>query len=305
MLEIIQNCQQDEEMAEISVQPIGARRSLWGEGPVWWQQRLLYVDIQGHAIVELNCENGDESIYPIGERVGMMVPATDGNWLYAGDSGIVYYDVQSARHRVLADPEASKRPDNRFNDGKCDPQGRLWAGTISTVKKTGDAALYCYDSKKGCRQVLSGLTNSNGLCWSSCMQVFYHIDTPTNQVRAYPFDARSGTIGSPRVVIDTEANGLPGCPDGMTIDENGNLWVALCHGGAVFCCEPGSGKILHLLSFPAIETTSCCFGGNNLERLFVTTGLPPKNKVPEADAGRVFVVDGLGVRGLPTVPFAI
>ncbi len=291
-------------MSGITINPLGARQSLWGEGPVWWQERLLYVDIEGHAIVELNCESGVETVYSIGERVGMVVPADDGNWLYAGDNGITRFNPASGNALLLADPESHKRTDNRFNDGKCDPQGRLWAGTISVVKKTGDAALYRYDAKSGCQQVLSGLTNSNGLCWSPCGSFFYHIDTPTREVRAYSYDAVSGELGAPRTVIDTHACGLPGTPDGMTIDTAGNLWVTLCHGGAVFCCEPATGKVLRLLEFPAIETTSCCFGGSGLDRLFVTSGIPPKDKVAEPDAGRVFVVDGLGVRGQPATPFA-
>jgi sugar lactone lactonase YvrE len=291
-------------MSAVTIYPIGARRSLWGEGPVWWQDRLLYVDIEGHAIVELDCESGTETVHPVGERVGVVVPASDGSWLYAGDNGITHFDPQTGKRRVLADPEADKRQVTRFNDGKCDPQGRFWAGTMSTVRKTGDASLYRYDAKSGCQRVLPGLTNSNGLCWSSCGTIFYHIDTPTREVRAYSFDPLSGELGAPTTIINTHASGLPGTPDGMTIDADGNLWIALCHGGAVFCCEPASGKVLTLLEFPAIETTSCCFGGSGLDRLLVTTGIPPKDKVAEVDAGRVFVVDGLGVRGQPATPFA-
>ncbi len=292
-------------MSAITIHPLGTRQSLWGEGPVWWQEQLLYVDIEGHTIVQLCCDSGAEVAYSVGERVGMVVPASDGNWLYAGDNGITHFNPASDKKRLLADPEAHKRPQNRFNDGKCDPRGRLWAGTISTVKKPGDAALYRYDSQTGCQQVLADLTNSNGLCWSPCGTVFYHIDTPTQKVRAFDYDAATGAITDSRVVVDTGALNLEGSPDGMTIDLQGNLWITLCHGGAVVCCDPRQGKVLQRITFPAIETTSCCFGGAKLDRLFVTTGMPPQGKPSSSLDGYVFVVDGLGVSGAPTVPFCL
>ena len=141
----------------------------------------------------------------------------------------------------MADPEADKRSDNRFNDGKCDPSGRFWAGTISTVKKEGDANLYMLDINGDLSLKISGVTNSNGICWNADATKMYYIDTPSKEIRAYPFDNLSGSIGEARIIINTENQGWEGSPDGMTIDSEGMLWVAMCHGGAVLCINPLMG----------------------------------------------------------------
>ena len=130
----------------ISVKPVGSRISKWGEGPIFWKDKLLYVDIEGHALIQLNPDTGEERVWEMGERIGTVVPTENDQFICAGDSGIYSFDPQTGQKENLADPEAGKRPDNRFNDGKCDPAGRLWAGTISTVKKTGDANLYMLDT---------------------------------------------------------------------------------------------------------------------------------------------------------------
>ena len=283
-------------MAEATISTIGTRISKWGEGPIWWQNKLIYVDIEGHALVELDTESGLEKVYPMGERIGTVVPRASGGYLCAGDSGIYCFDPVSGERRNLADPEAEKRPDNRFNDGKCDSAGRFWAGTISTVKKTGDAKLYCLDTSGALHTKIPGVTNSNGLCWNAAADTMYYIDTPTRQIRAYAFDNAAGTIGKGKVAIDTAAAGYDSSPDGMTIDAEDKVWVAFCHGGCVVRFDPGSGEKLQQVDLPCVETTACAFGGPELNRLFVTTGIP-KSKV-EPDAGKVFVIDGLGVKGV-------
>jgi len=284
-------------MPDITIQTIGKRVSKWGEGPIFWQDHLLYVDIEDHKLVRLNPETGEESVWDVGERIGTVVPFGSGGYLYAGDTGINTFDPVTGDKINLADPEAEKRPDNRFNDGKCDPSGRFWAGTISTVKKTGDAALYMLDAQGSLHRKVEQVTNSNGICWSLDATKMYYIDTPTRKVRAYDYDDASGEIGSYEVALDTEDKGYDSSPDGMTIDSEGNLWVAFCHGGCVVCFDPRSGEQLRKVDLPCVETTACAFGGPNLDRLFVTTGLHKTLKEP--DAGRVFVIDGLGVQGVP------
>lgn len=287
----------------ISIQPVGSRVSKWGEGPIFSNNHLLYVDIEGHALVRLNPETGGEDTWEMGERIGTVVPIKEGSFLCAGDSGIYSYDPASGRKTNLADPEADKRPDNRFNDGKCDPSGRFWAGTISTVKKTGDANLYMFDLAGNLSLKVHNITNSNGICWNAEATVMYYIDTPTKKILAYPFENETGEIGEPSLVVDTGVAGWEGSPDGMTIDAEGKLWVAMCHGGTVLRIDPLSGELLHQVDFPCVETTACAFGGPNLERLFVTTGL--HKTLDEPDAGKVFVVDGLGVSGVPSFTYGM
>lgn len=283
-------------MNKITVQTIGSRISQWGEGPIWWQDKLVYVDIEGHALVELDPDSGEETVYEMGDRIGTVVPRASGGYLCAGDSGIYTFDPASGKKESLADPEADKRPNNRFNDGKCDPAGRFWAGTISLVKKTGDANLYMLDAQHDLTVKIPEVTNSNGICWNAAAHTMYYIDTPTRKIRAYDFDRESGRIAEAGVIVDTEAAGYDSSPDGMTIDAEDKLWVAFCHGGCVVRFDPKTGEKLEQIDIPAVETTACAFGGPDLDRLFVTTGI--KKDADEPDAGKVFVIDGLGVHGV-------
>ena len=286
----------------ISIKPIGSRISKWGEGPIFWNEHLLYVDIEGHALIGLNPKNGEEQVWEIGERIGTVVPRQSGGFVCAGDSGIYSFDPETGEKKSMADPESDKRPDNRFNDGKCDPSGRFWAGTISTVKKTGDANLYMLDVNGDLSLKVPEVTNSNGICWNAEASQMYYIDTPTKEIRVYSYDNSSGSIGEAKVLVNTEDQGWEGSPDGMTIDGSGMLWVAMCHGGAVLCINPANGSLLQKIDFPCVETTACAFGGDKLERLFVTTGI--HKSIEEENAGSVFVVDGLGAVGAKVFSFA-
>lgn len=283
-------------MADISIQTISTRISKWGEGPIWWGNSLFYVDIEGHTLIRFAPETGEESTWDIGERIGTVVPTEGEDVIYAGDTGMIRYNLATGEKTPLADPEPELRGKNRFNDGKCDPAGRFWAGTISMVKDTGSANLYCLDADGTLTHKVGDVTNSNGICWSLDATTMYYIDTPTQKVRAYDFDLETGHISNARVIIDTAALGYASSPDGMTIDSEGMLWIAFCHGGCVVRFDPASGEELQRVDLPCIETTACAFGGENLDRLFVTTGI--KANLDEADAGKLFVIDGLGVRGV-------
>lgn len=287
--------------ANLTIQTIGTRTSKWGETPIWWEDSLLYVDTEGHRLIRLNPETGEERVWNTGERMGTVVPRANGDYLIAGDFGISEFDPATGMKTSLADPEAEKRPDNRFNDGKCDPAGRFWAGTISTVKKTGDATLYCFDPKAGLQAKIPQVTNSNGICWSADAKTMYYIDTPLKKIHAYDYDQASGDISNARIVVDTQELGFNDSPDGMTIDSEGKLWVAFCHGGCVARFDPESGEKLQQVDLPCVETTACAFGGPKLDRMFVTTGIHKTKE--EADAGKVFVIDGLGVQGVPAFAY--
>jgi sugar lactone lactonase YvrE len=281
---------------------IGKQISQWGEGPIWWGNSLFYVDIAGNKLLRLKPDTNEETIWEIGERIGTVVPSeNDDEVIYAGETGYVRFNLLTGTKTALADPEASMRGKNRFNDGKCDPAGRFWAGTISMIKDTGSANLYCLDTDGSLSLKVSGVTNSNGICWSADATKMFYIDTPTQNVRAYDYDLENGAISNARVVIDTAAHGYNSSPDGMTIDADGMLWVAFCHGACVVRFDPQKDKELQRVDLPCIETTACAFGGENLDRLFVTTGI--KADLDEPDAGKLFVIDGLGVKGVPAFAF--
>ena len=285
-----------------TIKTIGKQISQWGEGPIWWGNSLFYVDIAGNKLLRLKPHTSEETIWEIGERIGTIVPSEDDDEvIYAGDTGYVRFNLKTGSKTTLADPEASMRGKNRFNDGKCDPAGRFWAGTISMVKDTGSANLYCLDTDGSLSLKVSGVTNSNGICWNADATKMFYIDTPTQNVRAYDYDLESGAISNARVVVDTVAHGYNSSPDGMTIDADGMLWVAFCHGACVVRFDPQKDKELQRVDLPCIETTACAFGGENLDRLFITTGI--KADLKETDSGKVFVIDGLGVKGVPAFAF--
>ena len=169
------------------------------------------------------------------------------------------------------------------------------------IKDTGTANLYCLDTDGTLSHKIGDVTNSNGICWTADASTMYYIDTPTKQVRAYDYDLESGDITNARVAVDTDKLGYKDSPDGMTIDSEGMIWVAFCHGGCVGRFDPNSGTEIQRVDLPCIETTACAFGGENLDRLFVTTGVKPG--LDEPGAGRVFVIDGLGVQGVPAFAY--
>lgn len=271
------------------IEPINGYISTWGEGPLWHNDSLLYVDIEKHNVIKLDPVTGKEQIWSVGERVGTVVPRESGGMVIAGDNGFSFLSEDGVVTKI-SDPEPNKS-NNRFNDGKCSPDGYFFAGTISLVKEKGDASLYRLCKAGEVTEVYSGVTNSNGIAWSANGKTMYYIDTPTFAVLA--FDYQDGEISNPRKVVDTSA--ISSSPDGMAIDENDNLWVAFCHGACVVCYDSKTGEDLQKIDLPCLETTACAFGGENLDVLYVTTGIH-KTEVEE-HAGKVFKITGLGVRG--------
>ena len=275
----------------MEIEPTGAYRARWGEGPLWWNGELLYVDIEGRALIRFDPVTGKETVRSLGIRVATVVPRDGGGWLIAGDGGIYFLDEFSGPLIPVANPEPDKH-DNRFNDGKCSPDGRFFGGTISLAKRTGEARLYRLDHDLSMDVAFGPVTNSNGIVWSADGTTVYYIDTPRREVLA--FDYVNGALLHPRVAIDTRA--VEGSPDGMAIDEGDRLWVAFCHGGCVVCFDPRHGREETRIHIPCVETTACAFGGPELDDLYITTGI--HKALAEEHAGRLWVVRGLGVRGL-------
>ncbi len=281
-----------EPQIEPQIETIGSYRSQWGEGPIWHDDALLYVDVENGRVIRLDPASGEEAVCDVKAevgRVGTVVPRESGGMLVAGDHG--FFSISdSGEVTSLGDPEPDK-PDNRFNDGKCSPDGHFFAGTISLVKKEGDARLYKLGKDGKISGVYSNVTNSNGIAWNAAGNIMYYIDTPTKKVLAFPY--QDGQIWSPTTIIDT--SNYEASPDGMAIDENDDLWIAFCHGACVINYSTTTGQELRKIDLPCLETTACAFGGENLDTLFVTTGIH-KSEI-EDDAGLIFKVTGLGVKG--------
>ena len=278
-------------------EPVGRIRCQWGESPIWWQGALYFVDIAGQRVHRYDPADGSERSWDVGQRVGTVVPRASGGLVIAGDHGLFFLDEDSGVLTPIADPEHDL-PGNRFNDGKCSPDGRFFAGTMSLTRQPGAATLYRLDPDLSVHKAFGPVTTSNGIVWSADGSTVYYIDTPRREVLA--FDYAEGQLLNPRGVIDTSH--IEASPDGMTIDSTGHLWIAFCHGGCVSCFDPANGNELHRIALPCLETTACAFGGPDLADLFVTTGVHPTAK--EEHAGRLFVIRGLQVTGMPAQAFA-
>lgn len=280
----------------IRTEPVGQSRCQWGESPIWWQGALYFVDIHGQRVHRYDPADGSERSWDVGQQVGTVVPRASGGLVIAGDHGFFFLDEETGVLTPIADPEADL-PDNRFNDGKCSPDGRFFAGTINRTRQPGSAKLYRLDPDLSVHEAFGPVTTSNGIVWSADGKTAYYIDTPRRDVLAFDYDA--GQLLNPRVVITT--GHIEASPDGMAIDSNGHLWIAFCHGGCVSCFDPANGNELHRIALPCLETTACAFGGPDLADLFVTTGIHRTAK--EEHAGRLFVIRGLNVTGMPANAF--
>jgi sugar lactone lactonase YvrE len=284
---------------ELTAQVCSPVRAEHAEGPFWHGDRLGWVDIMAGRLWLAGFDGAtlvDPVSHDVGMPLGAAVPRSDGGWLLAAGTGFVALDpdgTATPRTEDLADTSVI-----RMNDGKCDPAGRFWAGTMAFDESPEAGSLYVFDG--AVRTVLTGVTISNGLGWSPDRRTMYYIDTPTGRVDAFAYDEETGAVSGRRPLFAVEG----GKPDGMTVDDEGLLWVALWGGGAVHRYEP-SGRLVATVRLPVTNVTSCCFGGPDGTTLFITTSqwnLSPEQLAAEPGAGHVFRVEP-GVSGPPAAAF--
>jgi sugar lactone lactonase YvrE len=280
---------------------------LLSEGPRWHQERqeLLWVDILGCQMHRgtLAANGALERVETISfdRHIGAVAPAIGGGSVLAAGQGFLFVDDAGSIHE-LAQPEAG-RTDVRMNDGACDPQGRFWAGTMAYDESPGAGSLYRLELDGSCTTVLTGLTISNGIGWSPDASTMYLNDSGTGCIHAFRYDGSTGAISERRTLVQIDQPGA--APDGLTVDQDGGIWVALWGGAAVNRYGP-DGSLLASVPIPAERPTSCAFGGPELATLFVTTAridLDEAALVRQPHAGHVFAIDGLGVRGLPSLSY--
>ena len=217
--------------------------------------------------------------------------------------GFASLDLETERMKILADPEQDV-PENRFNDGKCDPAGRFWAGTLSLQGKRGTCNLWRLDADLSVHKMLEGVSVSNGIVWTADCTTMYYVDTPTRRVDRFDYNHGAGEITNRSVAVRIP-DGL-GLPDGMTIDSEGMLWVCLWQGGKVSRWDPVTGELLGTIDLPASNVTSCAFGGEDLDQLYITTAritIDEEQLKEQLLAGGLFRAD-VGVTGVPAFEFA-
>jgi sugar lactone lactonase YvrE len=242
-----------------------------GEGARWDARRgeLLHVDIAaGRVFRDVADADGGlipRRTYDVPGTVGAIAPVQgDDGWLLAAGRGVSHLSEEGAVRLIT---EVAP-PGTRMNDAACDPQGRFWAGTLAHDHHPGGGALYRLDRQGHVQLILGDLTISNGIAWSPDGGTMYLVDSGPRVVHAFDFDGDRGAIAHERVLIPPPEDG--GAPDGLTVDAAGDLWVAIYGGGRVDHHAP-DGTLLESLAVPAVEVTSCAFGGEGLHQLYVTT----------------------------------
>lgn len=280
-------------------------RAELAEGPIWdeQQQKLYWVDIIGCQVHCFDPLTGQDQAVNVAQMVGTVVLRAGGGLVLAMQRGFYFCDFTTGELIPIGDPEADL-PDNRFNDGKCDPAGRFWAGTMGTISpRQPSGALYVLDPDLGIRKMIDGVQVSNGIVWSLDQRTMYYIDTPLKTVDAFDYDLASGTVANRRPVIRIAAG--EGGPDGMAIDSEGMLWVAQWGGWQIGRYDPLTGKKLARIDLPTQHVSACAFGGPDLHDLYITTArenIPPEALASQPHAGSLFRIR-TGVRGLPAFRF--
>lgn len=272
-----------------------------GEGPVWVaRDRALYwVDIKGLKIFRLDL-HGELTTWSTPFRICSLAPRTRGGFIAGTEKGFAIVDLDRSGFEPFANPELHC-PGNRFNDGKLDRQGRFWAGTMDDGEKSASGVLYRLDADQTWAAIDDGYKVTNGPAFSRDGRRMYHNDSARQLT--YIFDVDDCGTASNRRLFLAYGEG-DGYPDGMTVDEEDCLWIAFWDGWCVRRYAP-SGECLKVVSLPVQKPTSCAFGGEGLDRLYITSatiGLSEQERAQQPCAGGLFMLD-TGCAGLEDAPF--
>jgi sugar lactone lactonase YvrE len=291
----------------LTAELIADARAMIGEGPVWDHggRRLLWVDIPNGIIHRLDPGTGTSERTLAGQPVGSVCVRRSGGMIAAlrDGFGILSPGSQGVERLIAVETELTG---NRMNDGKCDCRGRFWAGTMATEHAPGAGTLYCLrpaGTGYAVSEELKGITVANGLDWSPDNRLMYYIDSPTQRIDVFDFDAERGKLSNRRPLVRIAPG--DGLPDGMTVDAEGYLWVALFRGGKVRRYSPGGTPDMEI-RLPVTLVTSCAFGGPDLADLYITTA---RHRLTAAEAAEQVIAGGVfvcrpGPVGRPAFLFA-
>jgi sugar lactone lactonase YvrE len=273
-----------------------------GEGPRWdaTTQTLLWVDIPARLIHRYDPVTGANATREVADVVSLALPRRRGGVVIGLPDGLHLLDGEQS---PLIAPIEAEQAGTRTNDGACDAAGRLWVGTMALDERSSLGALYRVDANLSVTTVLTGMTISNGLGWSPSGERFYFVDSPTRRVDVFDFDPEAGALEDRRPLAAVEVEGA--VPDGLNVDAEGCVWVAL-HGGWGLNRYSPEGELVAEVRLPVAKITSCCFAGPELRDLYVTTrreGLSGAERAAQPLAGALLRLD-VGVAGLPTHAFA-
>lgn len=269
-----------------------------GEGPMWdaANQRILWLDIKQGKIHQYNINTQLHTYFNVGEMIGCIAPRENGGLISGVENGIAFIDMEKNIVEHIINPEEGLS--NRFNDGKCDAAGRFWVGTMSKTEEENKGNLYVMETDLSVKKKIENVTISNGIAFNADNTIMYYINTPTNYIFGFDYNIENGDINNQRVVIDLTHES--GHADGMTIDEEGMLWIAFYGGWSVRRYDPNTGKLLQQIELPVENVTCCTFGGTDLNDLYITTASQNMNEEQlqqQPHAGKLFVVKNCGVKG--------
>lgn len=291
---------------EHAVQTVWAADALLGEGAMWSerQQALFWVDILGRRLHRYVVATQARQTWSFDEEITAVAERQNGKGLLVTmRQHIALFDPESGVVQRLHQPEADE-PGNRFNDGKCDAQGRFWASTMDFGCQKPSGALYMLDAQLRCLRMFGGFAVTNGPTWSRDGRTLYLNDTVNGRVYAFDVDSVSGELGPQRLWLQMPPE--DGFPDGMTTDTQGNIWIAHWAGGCVTCHDAVTARELTRIRMPTHNITSCAFGGPALQTLFITSAradLTDRQRQEQPLAGALFSVD-LSSTGLAANLFA-
>lgn len=283
---------------------VSTQTDILGESPVWDDrlQRLYWVDIREPAIRRLDPATGHISSWRMPDLVGSIALSDDGRLLVALPQFIAVFDTASGSMEPLVRPP-ELIPGHRFNDGRCDRQGRFWVGSMHNVTRAPEGVLYQLQGRGALMPMRGGICIPNSLAFSPDGRTMYFADSLHYTLYAYDYDIATGEMGDQRIFATTQA---PGFPDGSTVDEEGYLWNAQFDAGRVVRYAP-DGRIDRVLTLPVQRPTCCTFGGPDLSTLYITTAsqkMTPEELKAQPLAGALLALEA-GVRGLPEPRFVM
>lgn len=277
-----------------------------GEGCVWCPvtKQVWWLDIRKPCLQSYDPVSRDHRVYPLpGQHCGCVALRKSGGFALALDGGLHGFDPASGKLQALVHAEPNEAG-NRYNDGRCDRRGRLWIGTMDIAVRRSSGSLYRISADRSVLRLFDGITVPNSIAFSPDDRTLYFADTPRHVIWAFDFNLYAGMIGERRVFADL--TGRRSFPDGSCVDAEGFLWNAE-YGGYRLTRYAPDGRIDRTIALPVTNPTCCCFGGEALDTLFVTSAwpatLPQDNPAIPAMQGGLLALD-VGVRGLPEAAFA-
>ena len=291
-------------ISQSKVECVDRRRALLGESPVWNEEEasLYWVDIEGYTFNRFDPSKSETTFTNTTERISALAIRDKGGFAVATENGFKLFNNEKNELTSIVDPEKDK-PDNRFNDGRCDRAGRFWSGTmVEGGNLSAEASLYCLDHNLICKKKYDNLTLANGLAWSPDDQTMYLADTRYPVVWVFDFDIDSGRIFNQRIFL--EFGPEDGVPDGATVDTDSCYWLATPRSSKI-CRYTSAGELDTVIKLPVTKPTMCAFGGPNFNTLYITTssyGLSESELATQPLAGCLLAVE-VTAQGLPEAKF--